>query len=130
MRQFLNIIREMYEAPRFAYHGSSAERWTTDQSNPDGLYVTIESDVAANYASEWQQEGEQPIIVKIDLAAFSESTLGPNAETAQQYAEGLWGDLGKHADELTWRDTLRLNGTFVIFGFKEQHKASTQITRL
>lgn len=118
------------ETPQVVYHGTSRERWAADKSSPDGLYVTTNYAAAKNYAEEWRNEDEHPIIIEIKISHFEEKFFGPNQETAEQYKEGLWNDMGKSADELTWLDTMKMNGTFVIHNFSEIHKSSVRVIEL
>lgn len=108
------------------YHGTSQEQWAKDKSCGEGLYVTTKPLVAAEYAHEWGEEDETPLVLRFSLSelrGLPGIELRPNYETVEQYEAGAWGPIpGKSANDLTWEDTLACNGTFVIGGFAEQHK--------
>ena len=91
----------MGEVPARVYHGTSTERWSRDGCSEEGLYVTTSLPVASRYASEWGEEGELPLVVEIEMSAFQTDDLGPNLETVEQYADGLWELIGKDAGDLT-----------------------------
>jgi hypothetical protein len=110
------------------YHGTSAERWA--DTKPGDLYVTIDPESAERYAQEWAEEDETPLVLRIDGDALAALGLEcqPNWETVEQYEGGSWGDpLGKPASNLTWQDTLKLNGTFCIARFTHAHKSAVDV---
>lgn len=113
--------------PKTVFHGTSVEQWNnqsnTNKWQPD-LYVTEYIDVAASYAKEWG-DGHKPMIVGFQITQLLEHFLEliPNQETLQQIDEGLWGEKFKLDKEITWFDTLKLNGTFAIRNFPEELKS-------
>lgn len=118
------------DTPVVAYHGTCVDRWCRDSTYVDDLYVTTDRAVAEGYAREWEREGEAPLLVTVPLSAFSIDRFEPNAETVQQCDDGVWGDLGKAADALTWRDTLAINRTFAIADFSNRDKAHVAVAAL
>lgn len=127
MRDLITLIENAQEVPSVVYHGTCRSRWAQDKSSPEGLYVTVSRDVALGYAREWEEEGEEGLLVEISLAAFDPAMFGPNEETIEQVESGSWGDIGKSPDEMTWLDTLRLNGTFTIRNFDDGHKGAVRL---
>lgn len=116
--------------PGVVYHGTSVEQWTKDNRMPDGLYVTVNKNVAEDYAREWAEEGHTPLVVTVPLGRLDGMDLGPNLETVQQYADMGWEGVTKDPDDLTWRDTLEMNGTFTLTGFGEAEKGLCQTAEL
>lgn len=109
------------------YHGTSEKRWAMPGSPIDGLYVTDCLEVARHYANEWHEyQGETPLVLAFELSAlqrFDDLKFNPNWETVDQYRNGYCAPVqDKTADDLTWMDTLAINGTFSILGFGESHK--------
>ena len=110
------------------YHGTSEQHWAKNDDGFTGLYVTDTLEVAQSYADEWKSyQGETPLVLAFELSALQGCaglTFIPNWETVDQYREGfiLPTIQNKSADDLTWSDTLAINGTFCIEGFVETHK--------
>lgn len=130
MRKYINLIESITE--RIVYHGTSQENWRKMPKAGD-LYVATKREVAEAYAREWEDEGETPLLVIIDLDAVAQVAgvaMEPNWETVEQYASGHWGTPTKPADDLTWEDTAKMNGTFVISGFNEACKKIVSIEEI
>lgn len=108
------------------YHGTSQERWADSTPNQwRDLYVTDDLHIAVKYASEWLDNGETPLVLALDLDAVMALpvTLVPNEENVEQCANGHWLGVTKPIDELTWRDTRAMSGTFAIRDFSHEHKS-------
>lgn len=121
MREYITLIEMAAMVPKFVYHGTSYEQWS--KSGNGDLYVTVNPDVAKEYAKEWEDEGETPVVFQIELRQITSMvSLEPNWETVDQIEHGAWAGFDKPVDNITWQDTMNINGTFIIANFSEKYK--------
>ena len=109
--------------PVLAFHGTSARSWK--KKNPaGGLFLTINRKESASYAYEQAARDEEdghapkPIIVIV-----------PVADLADAHGLTLSEDNPRN-ENLTWQETVRLHGGFVLDGFAEKMKTKCKIEPL
>lgn len=108
------------------FHGTCAANWSRGSGDP--LYLARQPESARGYAQEWEACGEQPILLRFDLAALLAAglTLEPNWETVEQLKR-----LESSRAMLTWQESLEQYGSLCIPNFPENEKRlATQIPLL